>query len=70
MTGPANERWVCGWFFAKNAAGESSGPRRFVVHVLLADGGSSGGDRAIRTHLLMSEAEVASLSSAWENYCR
>ena len=23
MTGPANERWVCGWFFTKNAAASS-----------------------------------------------
>jgi hypothetical protein len=67
MVGPANERWVCGWFFTKNAAGESSGPKRFVVHVLLADRGSSGDDQS---HLLMSETEVPSISYAWANYCR
>jgi len=67
MNGPANERWVCGWFFTKNAAGESSGPKRFVVHVLLADRGSSGD---VQGHLLMSETEVPSISYAWENYCR
>ena len=35
--GPSNERWVCGWFYARSAGGETTGARRFVVHVLLAD---------------------------------
>jgi hypothetical protein len=64
--GPADERWVCGWFFAKNAAGESSGPQRFVVHVLLTARGASGGGQS---QLLMSETEVPSVSYAWGNYC-
>lgn len=67
MTGPADERWVCGWFFTKNAAGDSSGPQRFVAHVLLPDGDSSGDSQS---HLLMSETEVPSISYAWGNYCR
>jgi hypothetical protein len=69
-TGPDNERWVCGWFFTKNAAGESAGPRRFVVHVLLGDRGVLGGSSGIQTHLLTSETEVPSISYAWGNYCR
>jgi hypothetical protein len=69
-TGPNNERWVCGWFSVKNAVGELVGPRRFVVHVLLTDRDSPGGSPSIRTHLLMSETEVPSMSYAWENYCR
>jgi hypothetical protein len=70
MTGPANERWVCGWFFTKNAAGESSGPKHVVVHVLLADRDPSSDGQGIRSHLLNSENEVPSISYAWNNYCR
>lgn len=68
--GPDNERWVCGWFNAKNAAGEFLGYRHFVVHVLLTDRNSPGGSVNIRTHLLISETEVPSMSYVWENYCR
>jgi hypothetical protein len=65
-----NERWVCGWFNAKATGGAYLGYRRFVVHVLLTDRSSSGEASTVRTHLLMSETEVPSLSYAWENYCR
>jgi hypothetical protein len=65
--GPSNERWVCGWFYARSAGGETAGARRFAAHVLLAD--SSNGSPGIRTHLLTSETEVPSLSYAWVNYC-
>ncbi len=68
--GPDNERWVCGWFSAKNAVGEIVGPRRFAVHVLLTDRHPSGESSGVKTHLLMSETEVPSLSYVWENYCR
>jgi hypothetical protein len=68
--GPSTERWVCGWFSGKSAGGETVGPRRFVVHVLLAEHDSSNGSPGTRTHLLTSETEVPSLSYAWENYCR
>ncbi len=67
--GPENERWVCGWFSAKDAAGGLVGPRRFVVHVILMDQ-SSGGGSGSRTHLLMSETEVPGMSYVWDNYCR
>jgi hypothetical protein len=69
-TGPANERWVCGWFYTKNAGGVTVGPMRFVVYVLLADSDSSGGRSGSRTHLLTSESAVPSILYAWENYCR
>ena len=68
--GVEHERWVCGWFNAKNAAGEFLGYQRFVVHVLLADGASPGDGSGVKTHLLTSDDEVPGLTYAWENYCR
>jgi hypothetical protein len=65
-----NERWVCGWFNARNTGGEFFGYRRFVVHVLLTDRRSPDENSNIRTHLLLSETEVPGMTYAWENYCR
>jgi hypothetical protein len=70
IAGPADERWVCGWFYTKNAAGESSGPQRFVVHVPARNRDSANGGPGSGTHLLMSETSVPSISYAWESYCR
>ena len=67
--GPSNERWVCGWFYARSAGGETA-PVPGALWCTCSWRTLSNGSPGIRTHLLTSETEVPSLSYAWGNYCR
>jgi hypothetical protein len=68
--GRDDERWVCGWVNAKDTSGGFFGFRRFVVHLVRTGDPVSGVGSTVSTYPLLSDADVPSMSFAWDHYCR